>query len=200
VPADMGSDGLKDQIRDLLARRERQVKDPADLKCAAVLLPLLCKNGEWHVLLTQRTHDVEHHKGQISLPGGACEPQDESLVDTALRETYEEIGLPPDRVEVLGPLDDLYTVTDFVVTPFVGTMPHPFAYELNPREVEAVIEVPLAFLSEPAHLRVEEREYGDETFAVLFWDFGPYTIWGATARIVKGFLDLIPDQASLACK
>jgi 8-oxo-dGTP pyrophosphatase MutT (NUDIX family) len=194
-----GQDGLKRLIRDLLARRERRLGDAPDLTCAAVLVPLLCKEEEWHLLVTQRTHDVEHHKGQISLPGGACEPGDASLMDTALRETYEEIGVPPEVVEVLGALDDFATVSSFVVTPFVGVIPHPFPYRLNLREVEAVVEVPLAFLCEPARLRVEQREYEGRSFSVLFWDFGPYTIWGATAQIVKDFLDLIPDQVSLAC-
>lgn len=193
-------DGLKQQIRELLAGRERRINDAPDLVCAAVLLPLLCKGGEWHVLVTQRTQDVEHHKGQISLPGGACEPQDETLMDTALRETYEEIGIPPDGVEVLGVLDDFPTITSFVVTPFVGVVPHPFSYRLNPLEVAAVVEVPLAFLCDPARLRVEQREYDGRTYPVLFWDFGPYTIWGATARILKDLLDLIPDQDSLACE
>jgi 8-oxo-dGTP pyrophosphatase MutT (NUDIX family) len=193
-------DWLKHQISDLLAGRARQANDAPDLVCAAVLLPLLCKNGEWHVVVTQRTQDVEHHKGQISLPGGACEPQDETLMDTALRETYEEIGVPADTVEVLGALDDFRTVSDFIVTPFVGIIPYPFSYRLNPQEVEAVVEVPLAFLCDLSRLRVEQREYEGQTYAVHFWDFGPYTIWGATARILKDFLDLIPDQVSLACE
>ncbi|MGC9334281.1 MAG: NUDIX hydrolase [Anaerolineae bacterium] len=192
-------DGLKWLVRDLLAERERRAGDAPHLTCAAVLLPLLCKGGEWHVLVTQRTHDVGHHKGQVSLPGGACEPGDASLRDTALRETYEEIGVPPESVEVLGVMDDFATVSSFVVTPFVGVIPHPFPYKLNRREVEAVVEVPLAFLHEPAHLRLEKREYGARSFSVLFWDFGPYTIWGATAQILKDFLDLIPDQTPLTC-
>jgi 8-oxo-dGTP pyrophosphatase MutT (NUDIX family) len=192
-------DKLKWLVRDLLAEREYRAADVPDLTCAAVLLPLLCKGGEWHVLVTQRTHNVEHHKGQISLPGGACEPGDASLRDTALRETYEEIGVPLDSVEVLGVMDDYATVSSFVVTPFVGVIPHPFPYRLNRCEVEAVVEVPLAFLREPAHLRVEKREYGGRFFSVLFWDFGPYTIWGATAQILKDFLDLIRDQTPLAC-
>ena len=192
-------DTLKRQVEELLAARSRGTYDAPDLVCAAVLLPLLCKQGEWHVLVTQRTQDVEHHKGQISLPGGACEPQDETLMDTALRETYEEIGIPPHCVEVLGALDDFPTITNFIVTPFVGVVPHPFSYRLNPQEVAAVVEVPLAFLCDPSRLRVEQREYEGRTFPVLFWDFGPHTIWGATARILKDFLELLPDQVSLVC-
>jgi 8-oxo-dGTP pyrophosphatase MutT (NUDIX family) len=161
-----------------------------------VLIPLLFKDSAWHVLVTQRTHNVGHHKGQISFPGGACEPEDGSLLDTALRETYEEIGVPPDAVEVLGALDDFGTITSFVVTPFVGVIPNPFAYQLSQGEVAAVIEVPLAFLRDRTSLRTERREAGGQSFNVLFWDYGPYTIWGATARILKDFLDLVPPEQS----
>jgi 8-oxo-dGTP pyrophosphatase MutT (NUDIX family) len=112
-----------------------------------------------------------------------------------LRETYEEIGIPPDVVEVLGALDDLHTVTRFVVTPFVGVVPYPLVYRPNPHEVEDVVEVPLAFLCDPDRLRIEQREYEGQVHDVYYWDFGAHTIWGATARILKGFLDLIPPEA-----
>ena len=176
--------------RVLAGHTRRTLDDPA-LTCAAVLLPLAIKEGEWHVVVTQRTQNVEHHKGQISLPGGACEPQDADLLGTALRETYEEIGVPPEAVKVLGVLDDLPAISNFSVTPFVGVIPHPFAYRLNHDEVEAAVEVPLSFLLDPAHLRVEQWERFGQMHDVLFWDFGPYTIWGLTARILQGFLELV---------
>lgn len=189
---DLPSRGFEQQVRSILAGRvRREIDDPA-LTCSAVLIPLLCKQGEWHVLVTQRTQHVEHHKGQISFPGGACEPDDVDLRATALRELHEEVGVPPDAVDVLGTLDDFVTITNFVVAPFVGIIPHPFTYHLNRYEVEAAIEVPLSFLRDPAHLRVEEREYRGSLLDVLFWDFGPYTIWGATAHILKSLLDLFP--------
>jgi 8-oxo-dGTP pyrophosphatase MutT (NUDIX family) len=134
---------------------------------------------------------VEHHKGQISFPGGACDVSDADLRATALRETFEEIGVPSESVEILGQLDDFPTVSHFVVTPFVGVIPHPFAYRLNRTEVEAVIEVPLSFLRDPTHLRVEQREHEGSVHEVLFWDYGTYVIWGATARILKTLLDSI---------
>jgi 8-oxo-dGTP pyrophosphatase MutT (NUDIX family) len=188
-----------DRVRTSLARRTRQTLDNPSLTCAAVLLPLLCKKGEWHVLVTQRSEQVEHHKGQISFPGGAREPGDADLLATALRETHEEIGVPPEMVEVLGALDDFQTVTSFVVTPFVGVIPHPFDYRPSKVEVDAVVEVPLSFLRDPAQLRVGQREYGGRLYDVLFWDYRPahsqrakctYRIWGATAFMLKTFIDL----------
>ncbi len=193
---DLDPGTFEKRIRAILADRDRHRKDDPGLVCAAVLIPLLCKDGEWHVLLTQRTQSVEHHKGQISFPGGACDPEDENLRATALRETYEEIGVPPEAVAVLGALDDFPTVTGFVVTPYVGVIPHPFAYRLNTHEVEAVIEVPLSFLRDPAHLRMEQREHGGRIYDVHAWDYrlGPhtYTVWGATAHMLKNLIELMP--------
>lgn len=182
---------FKSHVRRVLAGRSRRSLDDPALTCAAVLLPLAFKDGAWHVVVTQRTRNVEHHKGQISLPGGACEPHDADLLATALRETHEEIGVPPQAVEVLGALDELPAITHFSVAPFVGVIPHPFAYHLNPAEVEAAVEVPLTFLREPTHLRVEQWERDGQVHDVLFWDFGPYTIWGLTARIIHSFLELV---------
>ena len=180
------------QVQTVLSRRgSRRLQEPA-LICAAVLIPLLAKNGEWHVLVTQRTETVGHHKGQISFPGGACEPDDAGTLETALRETFEEIGVPPVEVEVLGSLDDFPTITDFVVTPIVGVIPHPFAYRLNPEEVAAVVEVPLSFLRDSDNVRVEQREIGDSVIDMVYWEYDSYTIWGATAYMLKGLLDLLP--------
>lgn len=182
---------LQQQIRRVLARRQRRTIDDPSLICAAVLIPLLCKEGEWHVLVTQRTQTVEHHRGQISFPGGACAFDDKNLMATALRETFEEVGVPPEAVEVLGALDDYSTITNFLVTPFVGVIPHPFAYRLNGHEVAAAIEVPISFLRDPSHMRTGQREHEGQIYDLLFWDYGPYTIWGATAQILRSLLDLV---------
>jgi len=178
-------------VRVALAEHQTARLDDPELVCAAVLIPLLFKNGEWHVLLTQRTDTVEHHKGQISFPGGACEPQDVDRLATALRETSEEVGVPPGAVQVLGSLDDMPTISSFLITPYVGIIPHPFVYHLNRREVAAAVEVPLSFLRDPAHVRMEQRVYEGRTYDLWFWDYGPYTIWGVTGLILKRFLDLI---------
>jgi 8-oxo-dGTP pyrophosphatase MutT (NUDIX family) len=185
--------GFTETVRAVLAQRHRQVLHVPDLVCAAVLIPLVYKNGEWHIVVTQRTELVKHHRGQISFPGGACELGDADLLATALRETHEELGIPADLVEVLGTLDDMQTITDFVITPFVGALRRPTIYHINEVEVQEAIEVPLSFLLDPSKLRVEHWEREGQSVAVLFWDYGPYTIWGATARILRGFLNLIAE-------
>jgi 8-oxo-dGTP pyrophosphatase MutT (NUDIX family) len=182
---------LKNRIRTILGDRRRHKADDPALTRAAVLVPLLFKECEWHVLVTQRTQTVDHHKGQISFPGGACEPEDADGMETALRETLEEIGVLPAAIEVLGALDDFPTVSDFNITPFVGIIKQPVAYSLSEGEVEAVIEVPISFFLDPAHLRVEKWEHRGQVRDVLFWEYGDYTIWGATARILKNLLDLV---------
>jgi len=133
----VGEQRFQQIVRRILAERQRATVDDEALIRAAVLVPLVRKDGEWHVLVTKRTQKVEHHKGQISFPGGAWEPGDADLKDTALRETYEEIGLSPESVQLLGVLDDCPTITGFAVTPFVGVIPPSFDYRLNAGEVSA---------------------------------------------------------------
>lgn len=180
-----------ERVRSILSARERRVTDDPALTCAAVLIPLVFKVGEWHVVVTQRTQKVDVHRGQISFPGGVCDAGDYGLLATALRETYEEIGVPPQDVTVLGMIDDFPTITGFNVTPIVGIIPHPFAYRPNPGEVEAVLEVPLSFFRDAANLRVEPREHRGKVYEVLSWDYGRHRIWGATARMLHEFLELV---------
>jgi len=182
--------------RRLAARTRRTLTDPGSRR-AAVLVPLFCEGGEAHVLFTRRTETVEHHKGQVSFPGGAADRQDSDAKATALRETEEELGIPTDRVQVLGMLDDLFTpVSGFVITPVVGTIPHPFPLRVNGAEIAEVFAVPLAVFRDPGRLRMEHRERGGERIDVYFYDYAPHEIWGVTARIMKGFIDAVFGEGS----
>jgi 8-oxo-dGTP pyrophosphatase MutT (NUDIX family) len=158
---------------------------------AAVLIPFFNKNEDAHILFTVRTEDVEHHKGQISFPGGAREDQDGSLVETALRECQEEIGIPGNILTVIGRLDDFPTITDFLVTPFVATLPYPYPHEINMGEVAEILEVPLELFLSEEHFEVKEWKHKDKTYPVYFYNFNGHVIWGATAFIVNRFVDLV---------
>lgn len=189
-------DDLLTVVRLRLAGHRRVVIDDPRMRRAAVLLPLFEERGEGHVLFTRRTDTVEHHKGQISLPGGSEDASDQDARATALRETEEELGIPPAQVEILGALDDVYTVVSgFVITPFVGMIPYPIPLRVNPREIAEVLTVPLSTFRDPGRLRVEEREREGERIKVYFYYHGRHEIWGATGRIMKDFIETVFGEA-----
>lgn len=187
----MNIEELKKRIGAALADRPRRVVERDGLVPAAVLL-LLIDRGEPHILFTKRSERVAHHKGQISFPGGIVETRDGSRLETALRECREEIGLPPESVEILGTLDDTETqATQFVITPFVGLVRKPVAWRPDGKEIEQVLELPLAGLMDPASFRVEIWTGGGQPTPVYFYECQGQVVWGATARILKQFLDLL---------
>jgi 8-oxo-dGTP pyrophosphatase MutT (NUDIX family) len=160
-----------------------------------VLVPIFDAGAGAHLLLTKRAETVEHHKGQISFPGGGEEPGDADLQATALRETYEEIGLPPESIEVWGRLDELETVVSgFAITPFVGGVPAPTVLRTNPNEIAEVITVPLALFLDSRHLRVEQAFREGRMREVLYYDYPPHVIWGVTARIIKTLIGLLLED------
>ena len=192
----MDLEAVRKKVEAALADRRRRVVDSESLIPAAVLLLLTNRRGP-HVVFAKRTQDVTHHKGQFSFPGGIVETWDGSRLETALREAQEEIGLPPSAVDILGTLDDTETrATQFVITPFVGMISQPVSYTPDGKEIERVLEVPLAALLDPAIFRVEMWERDGEIHPVYFYEYNGETIWGATARILKQFLDLVfPEGA-----
>jgi 8-oxo-dGTP pyrophosphatase MutT (NUDIX family) len=163
---------------------------------AAVLIPLFLEQDELHVLLTVRTDQVEKHKGQISFPGGAREPQDSDLLATALRETEEEVAIRPADVEVLGQLDQLVSITDFIITPYVGMIPYPYDFHSNEDEIAELLEVPLSFFFDASNRRPVTKTSRGGEITVDCFDFNGHTIWGITARILIGFLRLLDSTNS----
>jgi len=160
-----------------------------------VLVPRV-ERGEPYLVFAKRTDTVGTHRGQIGFPGGTVDPEDASLLAAALRECEEEIGLPRAAVEPLGALDDTETfATNFVITPWIGVIREPVVWQPDGAEIERVIEVPFAALVAPGGLRVEQWERDGVRRPVYFFDYRGDTIWGATARIVKHYLDLVADPS-----
>ena len=152
---------------------------------AAVLLPVIAR-GEPMLLFTRRTEILARHSGQVSFPGGRCETDDPTPVQTALRETFEETGIAPGFVTVAGYLDRYLTGTGFDIQPVVGVLAEGYALRPDPREVAEIFEVPLAFLRDPANCRRESRQIAGRTRRFYAFTYGPHEIWGATAAIVVG--------------
>jgi 8-oxo-dGTP pyrophosphatase MutT (NUDIX family) len=160
---------------------------------AAVLVPLIERSDGMTVLLTRRTEHLSSHKGQISFPGGRSEPGDGAPVRTALREAEEEIGLHPERVEILGRLANYVVGTGYRITPVVGFVDPPRAFVRDEGEVAEIFEVPLAVVMEPGNYHQEQMRIKniDRSYYVL--PYGEYRIWGATASILANLRDILSD-------
>jgi 8-oxo-dGTP pyrophosphatase MutT (NUDIX family) len=176
------------QIRKFLDGFQRRELGKPDLKKAAVLMLFYPKGDALYVLLTKRTEDVEHHKGQISFPGGSRDEDDDHFVATALRESEEEIGLPSESVEVLGLLNDYETPSGFAITPVVAYAACLPPLRPNAMEVAEILEVPVSLFLDKEKVRVEKFTRLGKVIDVYFYRFGEYEIWGATAAILRGFL------------
>jgi len=163
-----------------------------DFRLAAVLVPLYVADGSVHVVLTQRTHNVRTHQGQVSFPGGGWEPQDETLRETSLREAEEEVGLDPDDVEVLGVLEDLPTaVSSFRIRPFVGVIPHPYEFVHQAMEVAYVFAPKLEIFADETLRRTQTRERDGHVFEIYYYDVDGAMVWGATARMLVRLVEIL---------
>lgn len=162
---------------------------PATFRPAAVLAPIVKRPEGWTMLFTQRSHETPAHPGQISLPGGRVQQSDANAVETALRETLEEIGLGGDRIEPLGAWDMYETGTGFRITPIVGLVEPEFELVLDPREVAGVFEAPLSFLFDPANHERREGEWRGLRRAYYAMPYGDRFIWGATAGMIRALYE-----------
>jgi 8-oxo-dGTP pyrophosphatase MutT (NUDIX family) len=182
-----------DQIGTILSSRKRRVIEHPPFSHAAVLVPLFKKGDGCHLLFTKRSDQVKHHKGEISFPGGVVDEEDLELINTALREAHEEIGLKQNDVQIIGILDDIVTITEFIVTPIVGLFPYPYPFKVSEVEIAELIEVPLSSLLREESFSEKEIIRGGQKEVVYAYEYEKHIIWGATARILKQFLDLIPS-------
>lgn len=159
------------------------------LRSAGVLAPIFEQDGEVFLILTKRSSALKHHPGQIAFPGGKRDDSDADVIATALREAKEEIGLPPEHVDVLGTLPLHETVTGFDVTPVIGWVKSPFEVRAEPGEVEEVFSVPLSHVLDPANYRIQSRRWRGQMRAYYAVPYGPYYIWGATARMLRALAE-----------
>ncbi|NKC12228.1 MAG: CoA pyrophosphatase [Gammaproteobacteria bacterium] len=181
---------------DLNGRRPGTTDRPA--RPAAVLIPIVEHPGGATVLLTERTRHLKHHAGQVSFPGGRANDEDHGVIDTALRETWEEIGLASHHIEIAGLLDNYLTGSGFLVTPVVGFVRPGFALKLDPFEVATAFEVPLAFFMDPANHAIESRLDGQAERRYYAFRHSGHLIWGATAGLLMNLYRRISGQLPTA--
>lgn len=191
-----------DNMRERLSRLSRDPRlewhDRTDLNNpelelseSAVLIPFTEREGDLHFLFTERSHDMSTHSGEVSFPGGRKEQEDNSLVETALREAYEEIALVPSDVHVYGALAEMPTITGFRITAYVGEFESPYELIENEREIHQIFEAPLSVLAAPETHRLEDREWNGQVFPVHFFDYEDHTIWGATGFLLFQLLQYL---------
>ena len=175
-------------LRDHLTLELAPEAPDSGLVPAGVLVPLFVQEGELRVLFTQRTLMVKDHRGQIAFPGGVRDPEDETILATALRETFEEIGLAPDVVELLGSLGGVTTITGYHILPFVGLIPHPYEFKPSPGEVKRLLALPVAGFYAPERWSSGPYIFQGRTTRVCYWHNGEEVVWGAIARILLNLL------------
>lgn len=186
-------DQFEEQVRKSV-RAFNESSIPTGLTPAAVLLGLVRRPSGPEVIFTLRSMTVATHKGQISFPGGVAEPGDKGPLHTALRETHEEIGIPPEAIQVVGFLDSLDTVTGFWITPVVGFVDDAVPCRTQQDEVEEVFGVSLGELMDPRHLEISTRWYQGRSYVDHRFHVAGRVIWGATGRIVHNFIEALRNR------
>lgn len=189
----MGTEELLDRIESALSDYNPRRIDHPTASAAAVLILVHPNGRDTNVIFTERSNHVGNHKGQIAFPGGACDDIDDCAETTALRETHEEIGVQRDHVRVIGSLDDMVTVSNFRVTPFVGVLQHehPYPFTISDHEVAKVVEVPMSFLLEETNMELEVRQHNGREVLVPAFQYKGHRIWGATARMLHQLIELL---------
>jgi len=193
---------VKLKIKEILGQYHKKRIDNEELIPAAVLVPLFYARGEYHLLFTQRNRGLGLHQGQVCFPGGVRQEGDASLVDAALREAEEEIGLAREDIELYGELDDAATLTSGCrITPFVALIPHPYSFKINPREVEQVFSIPLSALKDERYFKQGQGNFDQEypsaegqPFPAYFYEYQGRVVWGATAYITRQLMELLQQQ------
>ena len=181
-------------LKQALAKRVVERVDGDGLMDSAVMILLYPKECEYCILLNKRSEQVEHHKGEISFPGGAKDPEDCDGLDTALRETEEEMGVKRDDVTVLGEMDEVVTRSGFRVQVFTGTIEDPYKFSPSAIEIAEVLEFPVPALIDPANRRTETRWENGQPVTSYSYAHQEHVVFGATARILQSCIDILDDR------
>lgn len=185
---------IADKIFTVLQSRTPRTLGERNYRPAAVLVPIQERADGDYLVLTQRAVMLSSHRGQVAFPGGRVDREDSGPLAAALRESQEEVGIDPRDVRVLGQLDQVTAAADYLVTPFVGVIPFPYEFRLNPAETTAVFSVPVAALLDPGRFREEPRSYASlRRDPIYHFHYDGWDIWGATARIITQLLELAYD-------
>lgn len=189
---DTNPGALIEALRGALAGRAPVAEATDGAKPAGVLVPLHYHDDAWHVILNVRSQHVSNHQGEISFPGGKLEPGDADMTACALRESWEEMGIRPEDVDVLGSMDAMHTRTNFLVWPTVGVVPHPYEFQPDPREVAEIFEISLDAMLDGTAVRHEARLNADGTLIRRkAYVRDEHLVFGATAWILNDLLELI---------
>jgi 8-oxo-dGTP pyrophosphatase MutT (NUDIX family) len=186
-------DELEERFSKILHHEAVSLLEPAETdSAAAVLILLIYDNEDWKIVYTRRTTNVRTHQGEVSFPGGAYEKVDRNMVQTALRETHEEIGVKPECIKIIGGLDPIHTISNFMVYPFVGIMKCAAEFVVNSDEVERVFMIPLKWLENSSNY-FEQDHLVEKKFVrkvIHYRDFEGEHLWGLTARITQQLLEI----------
>lgn len=190
-----GLPGRPFQLKKAVLARYKTMDAPPTARQSAVLILLFRKTNEWHVVLTERVGNPnDPHSNQISFPGGSLEAADASLEACALRETHEEVGIPPEKVKIIGKMTDLYIpVSNFFVQPYLGWTSEPPQYQRQPTEVKNILEVPLSILANIDNHKFADIQVRGMTLPnVPYFDVNGKIVWGATAMMLSELLEILP--------
>lgn len=182
---------FNNSLKKRLEEREISRVDIPEFKRSAVMILIMNKGGKAHVFLTKRTDKVGTHKGHVSLPGGRFEREDENIMRTAIRETFEEVGIAPDDIDIIGQFDEFFSIGGFHVSTFVGSVDYPYQYKINEEEIEDCLEVPLSIFYDKEYDKIEHFQFRGEKMDVYYYYYNSFTIWGLTARILTDFADKV---------
>jgi 8-oxo-dGTP pyrophosphatase MutT (NUDIX family) len=187
---------FREELRQRLSAHAPRAIQKKSLRPAAVMILIMNRDGEAHVLLTKRTEKVGTHKGQMALPGGGYDESDGDFLRTALRETEEEVGVCPSDIDVLGRFDDFISIAGFHVVSYIGVIPYPYEYTINRDEIEDYVEVPLSMFVNREFGKVQQVEFEGHMYNVYHYYYKNFEIWGMTARILTDFAAKILNRCA----